>query len=908
MTPEPNNSTQPQREPHREYPGYGYPYGYAGEFDSPGESEVRRFLGIFRRRIWFLIAAFVLVAAVGTYRAMKAPKAYRATAKLLVERFAPRIQGVAGVIQDTAAWDPEYYETQTQLLRSRVVLEIAMEDPDIKAMFAQPSPAAFTAAASSSATRDPRPPAPPEPADTRNLPAAPKARGASAPGEGGTPEPSPADTWRALTGAAPPPPPQPWERLRGYVQAKYVKDTHFMEVSVESAAPREAAVIANAVARAFAKYHVERRLGMHSDAYIALKKERDREEEAYLQAQRELQAFRESAVGVSLNTAEQDQPAIRRMVELNKRLMDVQLQRIKVAAESKALGAAAPNAGSGAGPKAGSQGANGPDEEDEVRLSLQTEAALDDLEKRLTVAEDELSALVDTYGPEHPKYQAARRKVNRLREQVLMAQVSRLAMLGYEEEELLRYYNEQRESALHLAKEVFNYSRLQREVDRHHKLLDILIDRLREVDLSSGFVKTNVHVVEEASTPRSPFKPNRLRMIMMALFAGLFAGVVLSLFVEHVDDTIKSPEDIKRLRLPLLGFVPDISPKIKVPGAQADQEFAARATIMLLAQNSSVAEAYRAIRTGLFAMTGETGAARAAEAAREDARPPSDVATAQLEGERLARRSNEQGETKAAPREPGAPNVSGYEPTRTHPARMLLISSSGPGEGKTTTATNLAIAIAQAKKRVLLIDADFNRPAVHKAFGVNRKVGLSNLLTNGAALEDVVVKITDDEKPLQNLDILTAGPGLKNPAELLESPKMHRFLTAVRETYDWILIDTPPILLASHAGILSAYCDGVIMVVKSGRHNRTLVNRALESMEAVGATMLGTILNKMVLSRFGRYYSDYYYHSYYRSQYYYYYRPQPDDDSPAGRAADGLRRHRRAHRPLGRLRRWFRRG
>jgi len=196
----------------------------------------------------------------------------------------------------------------------------------------------------------------------------------------------------------------------------------------------------------------------------------------------------------------------------------------------------------------------------------------------------------------------------------------------------------------------------------------------------------------------------------------------------------------------------------------------------------------------------------------------------------------------------------------------LVVTSGGPNDGKTTTATNLALVMAQSGKRVLLVDADFRRPMVHKIFGLNDGMGATNVLVGQAALEQAVQKAHSNGHVIENLDILVAGPKPPNPAELLDSQSMRQLLAEARRTYDRVIVDTPPVLFVADASIVGAISDGVVMVVKSAANSRSLARRAKEQLEGVNARILGGILNDVRVSRLGYYYSDYYHYGY--SRYY----------------------------------------
>lgn len=188
--------------------------------------------------------------------------------------------------------------------------------------------------------------------------------------------------------------------------------------------------------------------------------------------------------------------------------------------------------------------------------------------------------------------------------------------------------------------------------------------------------------------------------------------------------------------------------------------------------------------------------------------------------------------------------------------KTIVITSSGPAEGKTTTSCNLAIATAQAGKRTILLDCDMRNAKIHKVFEVSNQLGLSNLLIGETNFYEVVHK-TD----IENLYVLPSGTRPPNPAELLSSEKMKKFLESLKETYDYIIIDTPPIIMVTDAQILSQYSDGCLLLVASAEADKNAALRAKELLEKVNAKILGVVLNKLDTKRKGYY--GYYYNYYY---------------------------------------------
>ena len=194
--------------------------------------------------------------------------------------------------------------------------------------------------------------------------------------------------------------------------------------------------------------------------------------------------------------------------------------------------------------------------------------------------------------------------------------------------------------------------------------------------------------------------------------------------------------------------------------------------------------------------------------------------------------------------------------------RIIAVTSSQPLEGKTTTACNLALALALGGSRVLVIDADMRRPGLHKTIGLPNDVGLSHLLVGQARVREVVQRTTEP-----NLFVITAGRTPPNPSELLASERMnHLIANLAHGPFDWVVIDTPPVLAVTDAVIIAQKVAGVVFVIGSEMTRRVHAERALETLQSGRARGIGVVLNRVDFDRNKYYYSRYYgyqYKSYY---------------------------------------------
>ena len=187
--------------------------------------------------------------------------------------------------------------------------------------------------------------------------------------------------------------------------------------------------------------------------------------------------------------------------------------------------------------------------------------------------------------------------------------------------------------------------------------------------------------------------------------------------------------------------------------------------------------------------------------------------------------------------------------------KTIAITSCTPNEGKSMTVANLAIVLTQAGKSVLIMDCDMRNPTVHKNFNLSNKVGLSSCISMGTAVADAV-----QETGIEGLDALTAGVIPPNPSELLGSERMQNILQRAKEEYDYVLIDTPPVLPVTDSLVLGRMVDGLILVIDSGEIKVEMAREVKNQLVHSGANILGVVLNKVRSEHHGYGYGYYYYY------------------------------------------------
>ena len=188
------------------------------------------------------------------------------------------------------------------------------------------------------------------------------------------------------------------------------------------------------------------------------------------------------------------------------------------------------------------------------------------------------------------------------------------------------------------------------------------------------------------------------------------------------------------------------------------------------------------------------------------------------------------------------------------PIRSMVVTSTMPGEGKTVTGANLAIVSAQAGRRTIIVDADLRKPMMHRVFQTSNLKGLTTTLLKQTDLEDTI-----HHTKIENLDLITSGPIPPNPAEVVGSRAMKELILHLRDTYDLVLVDSPPVMSVVDARLLGQSVDGLLFVVSANQVSRSALKKARESLDLVSVRVVGAVLNKKRVNKRDGYYYYYQY-------------------------------------------------
>lgn len=446
--------------------------------------------------------------------------------------------------------------------------------------------------------------------------------------------------------------------------------------------------------------------------------------------------------------------------------------------------------------------------------AIQGNTEVQDLIKKKSDLEQKYTETLNQTGPNYPAVQDLAAQIRDIDAQVSERKKAIVEQVDSDFHEsqtraglLERDLNHQEALANKLAEKLVQYNILKHDAESNKELYDGLLQKLKEAGISAGLRTSNIRIVDPALVPSTPTRPQKARNILLAFLVGIVGGIGLAFFREYLDNTVKSPDDIEALTgLPSLTVVPafananghhQLAKVSRHIGIGAKRDESRVEVISVQHPKSMVSEAFRALRTALLLSQAD--------------RPP----------------------------------------------QVILMTSALPQEGKTTAASNLAITLAQLGDRTLLIDADLRKPGVRTALNlpIGRELGLSSYLAGVSPLHDVIVP----HESIENLDAIPTGPIPPNPADLLSSRRMGEAIEDLRKQYKFIVIDSPPIMAATDAVILSALTDGVLLVVWSGGTPKEAFTRSRDLLSAVKGRLLGVILNAVDSSAPDYYYSYRYY-------------------------------------------------
>lgn len=411
--------------------------------------------------------------------------------------------------------------------------------------------------------------------------------------------------------------------------------------------------------------------------------------------------------------------------------------------------------------------------------------------------------LLENYGPDHPKIKTVRKRIELTREHLLGNRTNaereenpkdfyevyldsireQIKLNEQTIAEMDGLFDSEREKAKALSSYQVADATYKSQLERKERLFDAVIKRLEEINLVGEMLEGNQTKTEVIHPPGlgSQIAPDMKQIMTTSALMGLVAGLALAFVVDSADRRFRGPDDVRNdLGLPVVGHIPVIPVSKKAAKEAESQTGGDLHPVLRLVHHPR---------------------GRIAEAYR-------------------------------------AVRTALYFSTRGGRHKVIQVTSPNPGDGKTTLSANLAISIAQSGKTCILIDADFRRPRVHKLFGLDREVGLSALIEGTAEIPDAV-----RETGVENLTVMTCGQRPENPSELLTSLRFQELLDKLRDEYEFVIIDTPPILAVTDPSNVAPRVDGVLLVMRLSTSARKASRRAMETLDSLGANVLGVVVN-----------------------------------------------------------------
>jgi capsular exopolysaccharide synthesis family protein len=579
----------------------------------------------------------------------------------------------------------------------------------------------------------------------------------------------------------------------------FSKETRLIDIAYTHTDPQVAAKVVNAVAETYVFSNLERNTETNSSTGDFLQKRIAELQQNIRASEERLVNYARNNQIISLDPGQNT--VVDRLSALNKQLLEAENER--KTAEAAYNAAKAPGAATALA-------------DTDAKQASEMEGKLADLRQKraqLLVEATEEAPEVKEVDQQIAELDKQLKDVRSRKTTTLLTNLNTRYRQALEREQSLRRaFEQQRAETLSQNEASINYRIIQQEIETNKTLLNNLLQRAKENDVMLAGKSNNISIVDYALVPDGPVGPNRTRSVFIAFFLSLGLGFGLALFLEYLDDSVRSTEEVERLlHLPALAVIPSVGGAARRrvlagPGA-LQKRGVVDATenpelLMNVDGRSPLAESYRHLRTSVLLST------------------------------------------------------AGRAP------KSLLVTSSLPGEGKTTTAVNTAVSLAQTGAAVVIIDADMRRPRLQAIFNMRGQLGLSSILSSDVTEDEILAMVGRDQST--GLNVLTAGPIPPNPAELLGSDQMRKLVHTLQGRFSHVVVDSPPVSSFTDGVLISTMVDGVLLVVHGGKSSRHVVRRSRQLLQDVGAKIFGVVLNNTPVQS-----HDYYYYQRYYGQKYY---------------------------------------
>jgi capsular exopolysaccharide synthesis family protein len=717
---------------------------------------------IVRRYKWSILAMGIIAGLVGTFHALSATSIYQARARLWVIVNQPNMSVVNQFEAAPLYW--LYFQTQSEIIKSRAVAELVVERLGLEQSAEEADLQVTDRESAENASLSAR---------TRDWAAEMKSW---LPEELRSVPPAPLDKegrHAALVSS-----------VLGGVSVSGGTESEVLIVSYTSADPQEAAELTNAFAEAYIDFGRESRVSnvQKATSWLGRRIEELRKKAIASEgALREFQA-RENLV----DTEKREQIISAKLGTLTAELIKAQSRR----GEAEALYM-----------QIKSTLDSGKDYESVA--GNMTSAAVLEAHRIKTNKERIVAELSERYGHKHPKMRSAQADLQgatrRLKMEVGKAvdgARKKFELAVTQEQQFRNMIKQQQNEMRAVGGKAFELKQLEQEVEANRTLYETYLDRFKESDVADEYDAANARIIDRAMVPTTPFKPDRMQMVIVAVVVGLGIGILMAFVREHLSNTFKTKEGVEeKLGLPVIGVIPRVK-----TDSTGESQVERR---VLMDPHSPFAEAINEIRTAiLFSHIDK-------------------------------------------------------------PSKVVLVTSAVPGEGKTTLVSNLALAFCR-RGRTLLIDADLRKGRFQKISNLKDHPGLTDMLSGACTPKDAIVPDSEAD----NLFLLMPGTAAPNPLEIVSSKRFSDELAKLRDNFDYIVIDTTPLLPVSDSIVLSRLADAVVLAIKTDSSSCDAILDGLKRLQAARVKPVGVVMQQADLHKirsYGRHYTAAYngYYAYY---------------------------------------------
>jgi capsular exopolysaccharide synthesis family protein len=583
--------------------------------------DLRELWIVILKRRWAITVFFLLVMTIVVIYTLKQPKVYQATASIIIEPMAPEVlSGVREVVDlgTGGYWtNKEFYETQYNIIKSRAIAKRVVDKLGLD------KDAHFLGL---DTIKDPQ------------------------------------ERERMAKKV------DPVKRLISKITVEPVKNSRMVYIKVEDTNPEFAALLANTIASAYMEANLDTKLDATRSAGDWLSDQLEELKQKLEKSEMALHNFKKEHNILSVSLEDNQNMLSQRLRSLSEALNKMEVQKIELKSMRDIV----------------MKVKEDPSRIDSLDLVNQN-SLIQKLKEEYIKARTTFLDISEKYGEKHQKYQVAKKQLE-LVEQNIRDEMKKI-IDSFENKyeatvntinELKKAIEETKQQAMDLNRLEADYIKLKRDAENNLNLYQIVLKRQKETDLTGLLKANNVRKLDSALVPTTPIKPKININLLIGVLIGMFGGIALAFFLERIDNTIKTQEDIERyIKLPFLGLIP----LIKEDDVRTlEQKNIPKDLFILEFPKSSVAESCRAIRTNLMFLSAE---------------------------KRI---------------------------------KAIVITSAGPQDGKTITAVSLAISMAQTGKKTLIVDTDMRKPRIHKAFNIENSNGISNYLISDVSLSEVIVQ------------------------------------------------------------------------------------------------------------------------------------------------------------------------